>query len=63
MNTRALLMSAALLLGGAGAASAQEQPLKIIMVDVEGGTATLFVTPQGRSVLLDAGWPPGRALW
>ena len=62
MNTRALLMSAALVLGAAGAASAQEQPLKIIMVDVEGGTATLFVTPQGRSVLLDAGWPPGRGI-
>ena len=65
MKFRALLMSAALLLGAAGAASAahaQEQPLKIIMVDVEGGTATLFVTPQGRSVLLDAGWPPGRGI-
>lgn len=62
MNTRALFLSAALLLGTAGAAVAQEQPLKIIAVDVEGGTATLIVTPQGRSVLLDAGWPPGRGI-
>jgi beta-lactamase superfamily II metal-dependent hydrolase len=62
MNTRALLMSAALLMGAAGAAHAQEPPLKIIMIDVEGGTATLMVTPQGRSVLLDAGWPPGRGV-
>ena len=48
----ALLMTSAL---PAAAAPAAEQPLKIIVVDVEGGTATLMVTPQGRSVLLDAG--------
>ena len=56
----ASLLSGALL--GAGAAAAQEAPLKIVMVDVEGGTATLMVTPQGRSVLFDAGWPPGRGV-
>jgi beta-lactamase superfamily II metal-dependent hydrolase len=36
--------------------------LKIYFIDVEGGAATLIVTPAGESVLLDAGWdtPDGR---
>jgi beta-lactamase superfamily II metal-dependent hydrolase len=33
--------------------------LKIAMVDVEGGAAVLFVTPEGRTLLIDTGWPPG----
>jgi competence protein ComEC len=44
------------------AAGAQEQnagqaSLKIYFVDVEGGQATLIVTPSGQSLLVDAGWP------
>lgn len=31
--------------------------LKIYFVDVDGGQATLFVTPQGESLLVDTGWP------
>jgi competence protein ComEC len=31
--------------------------LEIYYVDVEGGAATLIVTPAGESVLVDAGWP------
>ena len=31
--------------------------LDIYFVDVEGGQATLFVTPQGQSLLIDTGWP------
>jgi len=31
--------------------------LRIFAVDVEGGQATLFVTPAGQSLLVDAGWP------
>ncbi|WP_263367782.1 ComEC/Rec2 family competence protein [Edaphobacter bradus] len=31
--------------------------LKVYFVDVEGGQATLFVTPAGRSLLIDTGWP------
>ena len=31
--------------------------LEIYYVDVEGGAATLIVTPAGESVLIDAGWP------
>src|SRR5436190_23062547 len=30
--------------------------LKIVFVDVEGGAATLIVTPLGESVLIDSGW-------
>ena len=31
--------------------------LRMIAVDVEGGQATLFVTPAGQSLLIDTGWP------
>jgi competence protein ComEC len=31
--------------------------LQIYFVDVEGGQATLFVTPSGQSMLIDTGWP------
>lgn len=32
------------------------RPLKVIFVDVEGGQATLFVSPSGESMLIDTGW-------
>jgi competence protein ComEC len=55
-----LILSAAL--GGAiaapaAAAPAAKKPLQIYFVDVEGGQATLFVTPEGKSLLIDTGWP------
>jgi beta-lactamase superfamily II metal-dependent hydrolase len=31
--------------------------LTIFFIDVEGGQATLFVTPAGQSLLIDTGWP------
>jgi competence protein ComEC len=31
--------------------------LRVYFVDVEGGQATLFVTPEGKSLLIDTGWP------
>ena len=31
--------------------------LEIFAIDVEGGQATLLVTPEGDSLLIDAGWP------
>jgi beta-lactamase superfamily II metal-dependent hydrolase len=37
---------------GAGA-----KPMAIYFVDVEGGQATLFVSPSGESMLVDTGWP------
>ena len=43
---------------GAGVAAAQPaRTLDIYHVDVEGGAATLIVTPARESVLVDAGWP------
>lgn len=54
-----LLAAAALLTGPASAAGASDAPLRIIAVDVEGGAATLYVTPQGHSLLIDTGWPTG----
>ena len=34
-----------------------KKPLHIFFVDVEGGQATLFVTPDQHSLLIDTGWP------
>jgi competence protein ComEC len=31
--------------------------LRVYFVDVEGGQATLFVTPARQSLLIDTGWP------
>jgi competence protein ComEC len=35
----------------------RKNALRIFFVDVEGGQATLFVTPAGESLLIDTGWP------
>jgi competence protein ComEC len=37
--------------------AASGHALKIWFIDVEGGQATLFVTPDGHSLLIDTGWP------
>src|SRR3954469_23706700 len=41
---------------------AAEGTLKIVSIDVEGGGGTLFVTPEGKSLLIDSGWPSGAGL-
>ncbi|HYE31039.1 MAG TPA: MBL fold metallo-hydrolase [Methylomirabilota bacterium] len=51
------LISAATL---AFASAAAEQGLRIYWTDVEGGAATLIVTPAGESILIDTGMPGGR---
>ncbi len=33
------------------------RPLEIYFIDVQGGAATLLVTPERESVLIDSGWP------
>ena len=38
-------------------AAADHSKLRIYFVDVEGGQATLFVTPANQSLLIDTGWP------
>jgi competence protein ComEC len=37
--------------------SAQSGTLQIVWTDVEGGAATLIVTPSGQSLLVDTGFP------
>ena len=39
------------------ALAAANDGLQIIAVDVDGGGGTLFITPEGKSVLIDAAWP------
>lgn len=39
------------------AATPTAKPLQIYFIDVEGGQATLVVSPLGQSLLIDAGWP------
>jgi beta-lactamase superfamily II metal-dependent hydrolase len=36
---------------------ASAQALRLYFIDVEGGQATLVVTPSGQSLLVDTGWP------
>src|SRR6266436_2874009 len=55
MVAEALSLSLGLFAGMAWAAGTK--PLQIYFVDVEGGQATLFVTPEGKSLLIDTGWP------
>src|ERR1700760_1496876 len=43
-------------------ALAADGALKVVSVDVEGGGGTLFVTPEGTSLLIDTGWPGGAGL-
>jgi competence protein ComEC len=50
---------ATLLLVPAGMAAAQPRNLDIYWVDVEGGAATLIVSPSGESLLFDSGWEVG----
>jgi competence protein ComEC len=39
-----------------GQSAAEPRPLQIYSIDVEGGQATLIVSPSGQSLLIDAGW-------
>ena len=53
------LLVLALLLAPAGILSAQTRNLEMYWVDVEGGAATLAVSPSGESLLIDTGWIVG----
>jgi competence protein ComEC len=47
----------------AACAVVRAQPRKdltVYFIDVEGGQSTLFISPSGRSMLVDAGWPGAR---
>jgi competence protein ComEC len=43
--------------GGALPKPESGKQLQVYFVDVEGGQATLFLTPEGKSLLIDTGWP------
>jgi beta-lactamase superfamily II metal-dependent hydrolase len=53
--TLTTLATLALLLGGGSVSARAQKPLTINYVDVEGGAATLIVTPAGESILIDCG--------
>jgi competence protein ComEC len=63
MNMLRKTLAAALLASAfAIPAHAADGTLKIVSIDVEGGGGTLFVTPEGKSLLIDTGWPSGAGL-
>ncbi len=62
MNRAFALALGVLALTASGATLAQNAPaqsrnLEIYWVDVEGGQATLFISPTGESLLYDTGYP------
>lgn len=61
-HVAALLVLLSALLGFPSATSSQEggKGLRIYWIDVEGGAATLVVTPEGGTLLMDCGWPGKR---
>ena len=50
-------MTAACALALAAPAAAKDDALQMVSIDVEGGGGTLFVTPDGKSLLIDTGNP------
>ncbi len=61
LATRFVLAASLGLPLSAAAQTPSENQLKISFIDVEGGQATLFVTPQNESLLIDTGWPGNNA--
>jgi len=53
----AVLCASIALLGSAAAATVAPKQMQIYFIDVEGGQATLVVSPSGQSLLIDTGWP------
>ena len=53
------MLFALLMFVGTPVFSQNKGKLQIYFVDVEGGQATLFVTPAGESLLIDTGWAGG----
>jgi len=56
MKTMARLMVLAVVVFTGAPVRAQPRNLEIYWIDVEGGAATLVVSPSGESLLYDAGW-------
>ena len=53
----AIVMAPFACLGQNDSSKADGGKLKVFFIDVEGGQSTLFVTPEGHSLLIDTGWP------
>jgi competence protein ComEC len=60
MFSAGLAVASCLAQGGVAAAGAADKKLDVYWVDVEGGAATLLVTPAGETVLFDTGYPGDR---
>src|SRR3989442_13185272 len=62
MRTKVVAAVAGALLATASLAAAapEKKGLEIYWIDVEGGAATLIVTPAGEPGLVDTGWPGPR---
>ena len=56
-NVRRFAVLVALLWTFAQPAAQSAKPLEVYFIDVEGGQATLIVTPAGESMLIDTGYP------
>ncbi len=54
---RSIAIVVACLVSLAAPRAQTQKPLDIYFIDVEGGQATLFVTPSGESMLVDTGFP------
>lgn len=54
---RKILMTAACALALTAPVAAKDAALQMVSIDVEGGGGTLFVTPDGKSLLIDTGNP------
>lgn len=59
MKRRWISIAAAMLslVGFSSAAKPADRPLDLYFIDVMGGAATLIVTPERESILIDSGWP------
>lgn len=60
MNPIKVLTSIAIVLTVCATVVAKQKTLDIYFIDVEGGSATLIVTPEGESLLVDSGFPGDR---
>jgi competence protein ComEC len=56
LRKRILSVACGLLLSCTLSAARTPKPLQIYFIDVEGGQATLIVSPLGQSLLIDTGW-------
>ncbi len=52
-----VVIPSALVNSRAAAAPQEDRPLEIFFIDAQGGAATLIISPQRESILVDSGWP------